>query len=86
MLSASEIKLVNSFLDKLVKLKEAAPFLYPVDRVMYPDYYEKIKIPMDISTIRERINEYVSLDDFEKDFKLLVSNCFSYNAKGSVGA
>jgi hypothetical protein len=85
LLSDPDAKLANSFLDKIIKMSEAVPFLYPVDRVMYPDYYVKIKSPVDISTIRDRIQEYESLDDFEKDFKLLISNCFVYNAKGSVG-
>jgi hypothetical protein len=85
LLSEANAKLVNSFLDKISAFDYAAPFLYPVDPVMYPSYYEKIKKPVDLSTIRERLYEYADLDAFERDFCLLISNCNTFNAKGSMG-
>lgn len=38
---------------------------------------------MDFSTMRKHIDahSYRSLDDFEADFNLIISNCMHYNAK-----
>lgn len=38
---------------------------------------------MDFSTMRRRIDEhrYRSLEEFEEDFNLIISNCMLYNAK-----
>lgn len=48
-----------------------------------PDYLDHIKNPMDFSTMRKRIDAhgYRSLEEFEDDFNLIISNCMSYNAK-----
>lgn len=48
-----------------------------------PDYLDHIKNPMDFSTMRRRIDEhhYRSLEEFEEDFNLIISNCMLYNAK-----
>lgn len=50
-----------------------------------PDYLDHIKNPMDFSTMRKRIDlhSYRSLEDFEDDFNLIISNCMSYNSKES---
>lgn len=38
---------------------------------------------MDFSTMRKRIDthDYRSLEEFEADFNLIISNCMTYNAK-----
>lgn len=48
-----------------------------------PDYLDIIKNPMDFSTMRKRIDAhfYRSLEGFEADFDLIISNCMTYNAK-----
>lgn len=48
-----------------------------------PDYLDHIKHPMDFSTMRKRIDahDYRSLEEFEADFNLIISNCMTYNAK-----
>ncbi|EGF82398.1 hypothetical protein BATDEDRAFT_86202 [Batrachochytrium dendrobatidis JAM81] len=79
--------LERMILDELMIRKDAAIFLYPVDATMYPDYYEKIEFPIDLHTIRERVqnSEYGSFQDFEKDIHQLFTNCFIYNKKGTMG-
>jgi len=41
---------------------------------------------MDFSTMRNKISEqrYMTMDDFEVDFDLVIKNCLSYNAKDTV--
>ncbi|KAH6585131.1 hypothetical protein BASA61_007054 [Batrachochytrium salamandrivorans] len=42
-------------LDELMIRKDAVIFLHPVDRTIYPDYYEKISLPIDLHTISSRV-------------------------------
>jgi bromodomain-containing protein 3 len=63
------------------------PFQTPVDYVglNIPDYPEKIKHPMDLGTIKQKIeaNEYVDVEDFASDVRLTFDNCCTYNQAGS---
>jgi hypothetical protein len=58
----------------------AEPFLVPVPASV-PGYYEMIKQPMDLSTIRNKLdsNAYSSRGEFESDFLLMVLNAYTYN-------
>ena len=60
------------------------PFLQPVDPVALgiPHYRDIIKEPMDLSTIRKKLDlqEYSAAEDFEKDFRLMLNNCFTFNS------
>ncbi|KAI8874024.1 Bromodomain-containing protein, partial [Ramicandelaber brevisporus] len=65
----------------------ALPFHYPVDwRAMnIPDYPFVVKKPMDMSTMRKKIEErhYADASEFEADFRLMLNNCFTYNPPGN---
>ena len=52
---------------------------------LYPDYYEVIKQPIAMSTIRKRItsNYYKSVLDFREDWRLMFNNARTYNQEGS---
>lgn len=47
---------------------------------------ERIQEPMDLSTIKLKIDrrKYKTLDDFEADLKLMLSNCFKFHEMDSV--
>ena len=65
----------------------AAPFLYPVSK-MYedlPGYFDLIKYPMDLSTVKKRLRRkhYGSLKEFGKDMRLIWANAKEYNDEGS---
>ncbi|KAI5172281.1 hypothetical protein NEFER03_1395 [Nematocida sp. LUAm3] len=83
-LSKAEAAMCKGLLMKLKKSTHAAPFLFPVDPQI-PDYYDKIKHPMDLSTVSKKIDqeEYESLEEVKKDIELIFSNCFLYNAVDS---
>lgn len=51
-----------------------------------PDYPEFISQPMDLSTMRSKLEShaYRSVSDLETDFNLMVSNCLLYNGKDTV--
>lgn len=63
------------------------PFLQPVDPVALgiPDYFDVVKHPMDLSTIRRKLDDaaYKSLSEFEHDFRLILTNCRLYNPPDS---
>ncbi|PKY29676.1 Bromodomain-containing protein, partial [Rhizophagus irregularis] len=44
-----------------------------------------IKYPMDLFTINLKLknNQYTSLEEFEKDIRLIFRNCYKYNDIGS---
>lgn len=48
-----------------------------------PDYYKIIKNPMDLSTIKKRLQEdycmYTKPEDFVADFRLIFQNCAEFN-------
>ncbi|XP_006861226.1 PREDICTED: transcription intermediary factor 1-alpha isoform X2 [Chrysochloris asiatica] len=52
-----------------------------------PDYYKIIKNPMDLSTIKRRLQEDYSLytkpEDFVADFRLIFQNCAEFNEPDS---
>eukprot|EP00808_Paulinella_micropora_P002621 g37835.t1 len=66
---------------KLKNLKDAWPFKEPVDAKLVPDYYHVIKQPMDLKTVRQRLDKYYYKDVkmFIHDILLIVNNCRQYN-------
>ncbi|KAM6305422.1 bromodomain testis-specific protein [Aegotheles albertisi] len=62
------------------------PFLQPVDAAALnlPDYYSIVKKPMDLSTIRKRLehNYYTKAAECIEDFKTMFFNCYMYNKPG----
>ncbi|PHH85992.1 hypothetical protein CDD83_10899 [Cordyceps sp. RAO-2017] len=62
------------------------PFKDPVEPVEdgVPDYLDKIKRPMDLSTIKAKMDrhEYAGEDEFLADVRQIFDNCFTYWNKG----
>ncbi len=50
------------------------------------DYYDIIKNPMDLGTVRKnlKINKYKTVEEVVKDIESIWDNCKTYNAEGSV--
>jgi bromodomain-containing factor 1 len=50
-----------------------------------PSYPKIVKKPMDMSTMRKRIDnhEYSNATKFFEDFKLMIRNCFLFNPPGT---
>ena len=68
----------------------AWPFHQPVDSVQLnlPDYYKIIKHPMDMGTIKKRLesNYYYSAQECIQDFQRMFTNCYTYNKPGEVSS
>ena len=66
----------------------AAFFLKPVDPITdnARDYFQKIKNPQDLGTIRHRLvheSYYRSVSEWERDMNCIWENCVIYNGEGS---
>ncbi|KAM6973637.1 bromodomain-containing protein 1-like [Aplochiton taeniatus] len=75
--------LLQALLDQLQEKDQYRIYAQPVNIKEVPDYLDHIKNPMDFSTMRKRVDAmgYQSLDEFEADFNLVISNCMTYNSK-----
>ncbi|GMF30654.1 unnamed protein product [Phytophthora fragariaefolia] len=66
---------------RLLEMPESELFRAPVDATTVPNYYLIVKQPMDLSTIRRKIEamEYDSMREFVKDLELIVNNSRIFN-------
>jgi bromodomain-containing factor 1 len=94
-LSTAQFRFAQSTVRTLKKLKDAVPFLRPVDPVALniPHYPTIIKTPMDFSTVERKLNSsnpakpdlnllnprYLSADAFISDVRLIFQNCLAFN-------
>lgn len=80
------LKSCNAVLERLMKHKHAWVFNKPVDAVALGlhDYFEIIRHPMDLGTVKERLaqNWYKSPMEFAEDVRLTFQNAMTYNPKG----
>ena len=64
------------------------PFHVPVDSVNLglPDYFKIIKQPMDMGTVKKRLenNYYWCSQECIEDLNLMFKNCYLYNKPGEV--
>ncbi|GAA5881015.1 hypothetical protein JCM3774_003069 [Rhodotorula dairenensis] len=65
----------------------AYPFYQPVDLAAYPTYLQYVQKPMDLTTIRYKLehNQYPMppYQAFENDVRLIFHNCFAFNPPGT---
>ena len=84
-LPTTEKTAIKGIISALMKNSQAKVFLYPVDSESFPDYYEMIKKPMDLTNCRDKLNagEYTTSDQALADLRLIWENCRLFNAEGS---
>ncbi|KAG5719332.1 hypothetical protein E4T56_gene13287 [Termitomyces sp. T112] len=91
----AQFRFCQSTIRSLRKLKDAGPFLRPVDYVALkiPHYPTIIKTPMDFSTIERKLAasnptkpdpnpsnpRYYNSDEFISDVRLIFQNCITFN-------
>ncbi|KAK8764000.1 hypothetical protein V5799_033391 [Amblyomma americanum] len=71
----------QELLTSILNYEDSTPFRQPVDLAAYPDYANIIDTPMDLSTVRDRLqrNLYPSPIEFCKDMRLIFTNSRNYN-------
>nr|CAD7429548.1 unnamed protein product [Timema monikensis] len=72
-------------LEDLESHDEAWPFLLPVNTKQFPTYRKIIKTPMDLSTIKRKLQDliYKSREDFVSDVRQIFNNCETFNEDDS---
>ncbi|KAJ3129088.1 hypothetical protein HK098_002680 [Nowakowskiella sp. JEL0407] len=75
--------ILKEFMQSKKYLEFTTPFLLPVDPIALniPTYFDIIKHPMDLSTIKKKLEQgsYETAEEFESDFRLMLRNCFTFN-------
>ena len=78
--------LKNNVIKSLLKHQNAWPFLKPVDTIKLglPDYFKIIKKPMDLQTVKKRLDNvyYYCAQECKDDVNQMFSNCYMYNKPG----
>ena len=89
-IDSGNYKALKAALMLIRKQNCADPFLEPVPEEV-EGYYERIKQPMDLTTVKEKLEAaqrckysgrqgYVTLPDLEADIELILSNCREFNS------
>ncbi|XP_063056599.1 bromodomain testis-specific protein isoform X2 [Engraulis encrasicolus] len=82
----NQLQYLERVVRSLWKHQFSWPFRYPVDAVQLklPDYYTIIKKPMDLNTIKKRLdnNYYWKAMECLEDFNTMFTNCYLYNRPG----
>ncbi|OCH96602.1 Bromodomain-containing protein [Obba rivulosa] len=94
-ISVPQWRFCMSTIRTLKKMKDAGPFLQPVDPIVLniPHYPSIIKNPMDFSTVERKLQasspvkpdsnptnpRYFTADDFIADVRLIFANCVTFN-------
>ncbi|XP_035763327.1 bromodomain testis-specific protein isoform X2 [Neolamprologus brichardi] len=83
---SEQLRCCNDILKELLSKRHSAyawPFYVPVDAAALGlhDYHDIIKHPMDLSTIKKKMDqrEYGNAKEFAADVRLMFSNCYKYN-------
>ncbi|KAF7701747.1 Transcription initiation factor TFIID subunit 1 [Cucumispora dikerogammari] len=71
-------------LNTLCNMKAVEPFIKPVPRNIYPQYYEAIERPISLSDMKQKAKNqsYKKFSEFEADIELMKNNCFQFNGEG----
>ncbi|KAJ1890971.1 hypothetical protein LPJ66_007185, partial [Kickxella alabastrina] len=81
------MKSLMRVLRKVSKHPSAFPFMRPVDVLLdgCPTYYDIIKKPMDLATIKRKLEgrKYSAPKEFEVDMRLMLNNCYLFNPPGT---
>jgi Bromodomain/JmjC domain, hydroxylase len=76
------VSILKKILSGIRRYKSASLFLHPVTDDIAPGYSKIVKHPMDLGTMRSKLdkNEYTSMESFIQDFDVMIQNCRTYNS------
>ncbi|KAJ3144409.1 hypothetical protein HK101_002699, partial [Irineochytrium annulatum] len=82
-LDRAQLQFCSELLKKAARVKDADPFLKPVDpdAMNIPSYRQIIKEPMDLSTVAKKLErgQYRSQKQVKRDLDLMLDNCILFN-------
>ncbi|CAM9251318.1 unnamed protein product [Discosporangium mesarthrocarpum] len=73
-------RLLRRAIKKMKEEAQVEPFLEPVSKLNFPDYYEVIQKPMDLTKLWKRCSAcwYRTVKSFLDDLSLIATNCTTY--------
>ncbi|KAF6840959.1 ankyrin repeat-containing protein [Colletotrichum plurivorum] len=86
-----KVEFCSDLLDRMLSgpgfwTRLVGPFKEPVDPAEdgVPDYFEKVKKPMDLNTVKAKMSrhEYKTEEEFAADVRQIFENCYTYWKKG----
>ncbi|KPU75750.1 uncharacterized protein Dana_GF12391, isoform E [Drosophila ananassae] len=80
-----ELAVCKTLLGEMELHEDSWPFLLPVNTKQFPTYRKIIKSPMDLSTIKKKLQDlsYKSREDFCVDVRQIFDNCEMFNEDDS---
>lgn len=82
------LQYLQPLLTKLRQHPSAKPFLHPVDpiRLRVPDYYRRVKAPMDLDLVKLRLTKgfYARADELAADVDRIWENACAFNPSTSI--
>ncbi|XP_032572735.1 uncharacterized protein LOC6608685 isoform X4 [Drosophila sechellia] len=80
-----ELAVCKTLLGEMELHEDSWPFLLPVNTKQFPTYRKIIKIPMDLSTIKKKLQDlsYKTREDFCVDVRQIFDNCEMFNEDDS---
>ncbi|KAG1139891.1 hypothetical protein G6F37_001112 [Rhizopus arrhizus] len=81
----SWLKNINLLWREIANHKNGAMFMNPIKESIAPQYYDIVKSPMDLKTIKNRIRDGLinTTTEFERDVILMLTNSLMYNTEGT---
>ncbi|KAF9121455.1 hypothetical protein BGW39_010518 [Mortierella sp. 14UC] len=72
---------LRNIVEELFKERRFKPFFRPVEPEEFPDYYQIVKKPMDLTTINDKVDDrmYLEVKEFLADVDQIVENTSLYN-------
>lgn len=82
-----DLTVCSTIVSEMEAMDDAWPFLYPVNLKQFPTYKKIIKTPMDLATIKKKLDQvpsmYKTRDEFVDDVRLIFTNCELFNEDDS---
>lgn len=82
-ISNEHLTILKSITKQLMKHELAEPFLYPVDSNVFPEYYDVIDNPMDLTTAFEKLPECKTVEQALNNLNQIWENCRKFNQEGA---
>jgi hypothetical protein len=85
-----DLTICSTLISEMEAHEDSGPFLFPVNTKQFATYKKVIKTPMDIATIKKKLDlpvsnaaSYKSRDEFVEDVRLIFTNCEVFNEDDS---
>jgi hypothetical protein len=85
-----DMTVCSTIISEMEAMDDAWPFLYPVNTKQFPTYKKIIKNPMDLATIKKKLDlvpgsggPYKTREEFVDDVRLIFTNCELFNEDDS---